>query len=77
MWGLSGNPLPQAHQPPVLVCLRVGATKVPPGGGGGGLAGTPRLPGSPYAPRRRGAENFEASILLAPKGPKQNVGCQP
>ena len=46
-------------------------------GGGGGLAGTPLLPGSPYGPRRRRAESFEASIVLAPKAPKQNSGCQP
>ena len=45
-------------------------------GGGGGLAGTPLLPGSPYGPRRRRAKHFEASILLAPKAPKQNFGCQ-
>ena len=31
------------------------------GGGGDGLAGTPLLPGSPYGPRRRRAENFEKS----------------
>ena len=36
------------------------------------MAGTPLLPGSPTVP-----ENFEASILLAPKAPKQNFGCQP
>ena len=47
------------------------------GGGGGGLAGTPLLPGTPYGPRRRRAENFEDSILLALKTPKQNFGCQP
>ena len=54
------------------------------GGGGllrgvreGGLAGTPLLPGSPYGPRRRQAKIFEASILWAPKAPKQNFGCQP
>ena len=46
-------------------------------GGKGGLAGTPLLLGSPYGPRRRRAGNFEASVLLAPKAPKQNVGCQP
>ena len=45
-------------------------------GGGGGLAGTPLLLGSPYGPRRRRAKIFEASILLAPKAPKQNFGCQ-
>ena len=45
--------------------------------GGGGLAGTPLLPGSPSGPRRRGANFVEASILLAPKAWKQNVGCQP
>ena len=44
--------------------------------GGGGLAGTPILPGSPYGPRRRRAGTFEASILLAPKAPEQNFGCQ-
>ena len=37
----------------------------------------PLLPGSPYGPRRRRAKDFEASILLGPKGPKQNFGCQP
>ena len=46
-------------------------------GGDWGLAGTPLLPESPYGTRRRGAEHFEASILLAPKAPKQNFGCQP
>ena len=30
------------------------------GGGGGAWLGTPVLPGSPYGPRRRRAENFEA-----------------
>ena len=40
--------------------------------GGGGVAGTPPpLPGSPYGPRQRWAENFSAEILLAPKALKQ------
>ena len=43
----------------------------------GGWLGPPLLPGSPYGPRQRRAETFEASILLAPKAPKQNFGCQP
>ena len=47
------------------------------GGGGGLWLGAPLLPGSPCGPRRRGAENFEASIFLAPKAPKQNFGCEP
>ena len=46
-------------------------------GGGGGGTGAPLLLGSPYGPRRRRAENFYASILLAPKAQKQNFGCQP
>ena len=47
--------------------------------GGGGLrgGGPPLLPGSPYGPRRRRAKKFEAQILLAPKAPKRNSGCQP
>ena len=49
--------------------------------GKGGVRGfgwdPPLLPGSPYGPRRRRAKDFEASILLAPKGPKQKFGCQP
>ena len=47
------------------------------GGGEGVLAGTPLLPGSPYGPCRRRAKKIEALILLAPKAPKQNFGCQP
>ena len=47
------------------------------GGGEGALAGPPLLPASPYGPRRRRAENFEASILLALKAPEQSLGCQP
>ena len=41
--------------------------------GGGGLAGPPLLPGSPYGPRRRRAEHFEAYILLAPKAPNGSL----
>ena len=45
------------------------------GGGGGGWDPTPpRVP--LWSPRRR-ANIFSAEILLAPKAPKQNFGCQP
>ena len=46
-------------------------------GGGGGWLGPPSSQGPPMVPRRRGAEHFEAEILLAPKAPKKNFGCQP
>ena len=39
---------------------------------GGGL-----WAGSPYGPRRKRAKIVDASILLAPKAPKQKFGCQP
>ena len=45
--------------------------------GGGGLAGTPLLLGSPYGPRRGRAKIFSVYIFLAPKALKQNFGCQP
>ena len=54
-----------------------GPPMVPGEGEGGGVwLGPPLLPGSPYGPRRRRAGDFEASILLAPKEPKQSFGCQ-
>ena len=50
-------------------------------GGGGGLTGTPLLPGSPYGPRRRRAENFLSVNPLGTKGaeakfwlPASNIG---
>ena len=44
----------------------------------GGLAGTPPPPRVPLLVLRRWrAKIFSASILLAPKAPKQNFGCQP
>ena len=38
---------------------------------------TPHLRESPYVPAKGGQKIFKASILLAPKAPKQNFGCQP
>ena len=44
--------------------------------GGRGFGWDPLLPKPPYGPRRRRAKIFGAWILLAPKAPKQNFGCQ-
>ena len=41
--------------------------------GGGGSAGSP----PPMVPAEGRPKNFEASILLALKVPRQNCGCQP
>ena len=51
------------------------------GGGGseageGGLAGTPPPPRVPLWSPPEAGQKFEAQILLAPKAPKQNFGCQ-
>ena len=56
-------------------CIRGGGGSE--GGKRGGVGWDPLLPGSPCGPRRRRAKLFEAEILLAPKAPKQNFGCQP
>ena len=49
------------------------------GGGGEGVCGwdPPSSQRPPMAPAEGGAEHFEAEILLAPKAPKENCGCQP
>ena len=44
-------------------------------GGGGGLAGTPSSSGPPMVPTEGGPKILK--LLLAPKAPKQNFGCQP
>ena len=45
---------------------------------GGGLTGTPpSSQGPPVVPAKGGPKHFEASILLAPKAPKQNFGFRP
>ena len=46
-------------------------------GEGGGSAGPPSSYGPPVVPSEGGPKIFEASILLAPKVPKQTFGCQP
>ena len=53
-------------------CIRRGGRGGLKGGGRGVWLGPPSSLGPPMAP----AENFEAYILLTPKAPKQNFGCQ-
>ena len=57
-------------------CIRRGGRGGGSEGGGGGVWLEPPSSQGPPMPRRGQAENIEASILLAPKAPKQNVGCQ-
>ena len=72
---------------PVCMCMCM-CPCVSEGGGGGGRdvleeggglkgGGIGRDPPSSQGPPKAGPAIFEASILLAPKAPKQNFGCQP
>ena len=45
--------------------------------GGGGWLVPPSSQGPPMVPAEGGPKTFEASILLAPKAPKQKFGSQP
>ena len=60
-------------------CMRRGGGPEEGGGGlkGGALAGTPPPPRIPLWSPPKAGRKLGAQILLAPKAPKQNLGCQP